>query len=69
MQIINQPFQGQLGNLLTEELKKNYSSLTIFSAFAKNSGVLRLKDAMENFRAKGHSIRAYIGIDLDGTSY
>ena len=69
MPIINQPFQGQLGDLLIEELKKDYSTFTIFSAFAKNSGVLRLKPSLEVFKARGHSINAYIGIDLDGTSY
>ncbi|HIQ95045.1 MAG TPA: phospholipase D family protein [Candidatus Limivivens merdigallinarum] len=69
MPIINQPFQGQLGSLLIEELKKDYSTFTIFSAFAKNSGVLRLKPSLEVFKARGHSINAYIGIDLDGTSY
>ena len=68
MPIINQPFQGQLGEILKNELKSNYSSLTIFSAFAKNSGVLRLKDSLNTFKSNG-TIRAFIGIDLDGTSY
>lgn len=35
MSVINQPFQGQLGTILINEIKQNYSSLTIFSAFAK----------------------------------
>ncbi len=69
MSIINQPFQGQLGNIIIDELNDNYSNLTIFSAFAKNSGVLRLKNALENHRAHGGRITAFIGIDLDGTSY
>lgn len=68
MAIINQPFQGQLGNILIENLSADYKSITIFSAFAKNSGVLRLKDALEKFRANGGFIKAFIGIDLDGTS-
>ncbi len=69
MSIINQPFQGQLGNILIEEIDSGYSSLTIFSAFAKNSGVLRLKESLQKFKVSGGKIRAFIGIDLDGTSY
>lgn len=69
MPIINQPFQGQLGEILKTELNSNYSSLTLFSAFAKNSGILRLKDSLKTFKSKDRTIRAFIGIDLDGTSY
>lgn len=70
MLILNQPFQGQLGDMLIDILNnKSYSKLTIFSAFAKNSGVLRLKSSLENFKKSGGSITAFIGIDLDGTSY
>ena len=69
MPILNQPFQGQLGEIIKAELSGNYQSLTIFSAFAKNSGVLRLKESLEKFRSLGGRIRAFIGIDLDGTSY
>jgi len=69
MPIINQPFQGQLGDILKAELVSDYNSFTIFSAFAKNSGVLRLKESFEKFRASGGTIKAFIGIDLDGTSY
>lgn len=53
MSVINQPFQGQLGTILINEIKQNYSSLTIFSAFAKNSGVLRLKNTLEEHRSNG----------------
>ncbi len=69
MAIINQPFQGQLGNILTDAMKQNYNTFTFFSAFAKNSGVLRMKPALEDFKARGGRISAFIGIDLDGTSY
>ena len=69
MVIINQPFQGQLGNILIEQIKNHYDTFIIFSAFAKNSGVLRMKPAMETFRSVGGKIIAFIGIDLDGTSY
>lgn len=69
MSIINQPFQGQLGDILKAELLKGYESFTIFSAFAKNSGVLRLKESIGAFKAAGGYVKAFIGIDLDGTSY
>ena len=69
MPIINQPFQGQLGNIIISELEKDYTEFTIFSAFAKNSGVLRLKDSIEKFKSNGGYVNAFIGIDLDGTSY
>lgn len=70
MKIVNQPFQGQLGNILIDEISKpEYEELLIFSAFAKNSGILRMKNSFEEFRKKGGKIKAFIGIDLDGTSY
>lgn len=70
MPILNQPFQGQLGNVLIDKIENyDYSSLTIFSAFAKNSGVLRLKSSLEKFKKSTGHIKAFIGIDLDGTSY
>ncbi len=70
MPILNQPFQGQLGNVLIDQLENfNYKHFIIFSAFAKNSGVLRLKSSLEKFKNDGGKITAFIGIDLDGTSY
>lgn len=70
MSILNQPFQGQLGNVLIDKIDNNsFSNLTIFSAFAQNSGVLRLKSSLEKFKKSGGHIKAFIGIDLDGTSY
>ncbi len=69
MSILNQPFQGQLGDILINELSNNYSTFTIFSAFAKNSGILRLKKSIEQFKSNGGKVNAFIGIDLDGTSY
>lgn len=69
MPILNQPFQGQLGDILISKLSEDYTSITIFSAFAKNSGVLRLKDSLVSFKKSGGYIKAFVGIDLDGTSY
>ncbi|MBQ3514063.1 MAG: phospholipase D family protein [Lachnospiraceae bacterium] len=70
MSILNQPFQGQLGNVLIDKIENsNYNQITIFSAFAKNSGVLRLKSSLKKFKQANGKITAFIGIDLDGTSY
>ncbi len=69
MLMLNQPFNGQLGNLLIDKMQQDYNRLVVFSAFAKNSGVLRLKPAMEQFKANGGHISAFIGVDAHGTSY
>ena len=69
MNILNQPFDGQLGDILIEKMSENYSRLMIFSAFAKNSGVLRLKPAIEQFKQNGGYVEAFIGVDAHGTSY
>ncbi|MFG6604112.1 MULTISPECIES: hypothetical protein [unclassified Sulfitobacter] len=70
MELMNQPFSGQLGNRLIELLEsKNYHTLNIAVAFAKNSGVLRIKSALETFRAQGGEVNIFVGVDLGGTSY
>lgn len=70
MELFNQPFTGQLGNRLIEALDSNdYNTLNIIVAFAKNSGVLRLKDSFEKFRDKGGKVNIYVGVDLSGTSF
>lgn len=70
MELMNQPFTGQLGNRLIELLNsRNYQTLNIVVAFAKNSGVLRIKEALENFRNHGGEVNVYVGVDLGGTSY
>lgn len=70
VQLINQPLDGQIGNYLQSYLESSkFNKLIIVVAFAKNSGVLRLKKAFETFRKSGARIEAYVGIDLDGTSY
>src|SRR5690554_6131138 len=67
---MNQPFTGQLGNRLIELLNApDYQTLNIVVAFAKNSGVLRIKDALERFRERGGRVNVYVGVDLGGTSY
>jgi len=72
MIILNQPFHGQFGELLCEKLSQplgRIASFKMFSAFAKNSGVLRLKPALEQFKNAGGYITAFIGVDAHGTSY
>lgn len=70
MIMLNQPFNGQLGEILIEKINSNiYDRLTILSAFAKNSGVLRLKPTLQEFKRNGGHIEAFIGIDAHGTSY
>ena len=70
MELMNQPFTGQLGDRLIELLDSSeYDTLNIAVAFAKNSGVLRIKDALDRFRERGGKVNAYLGIDLGGTSY
>lgn len=70
MELMNQPFSGQLGNRLIEFLESSdYHSLNIFVAFAKNSGVLRIKNSLNKFRKRGGVVNAYVGVDLGGTSY
>jgi HKD family nuclease len=70
MEVMNQPFSGQLGNRLIELLESSdYHTLDIAVAFAKNSGVLRIKDSLKKFREEGGKINVYVGVDLGGTSY
>lgn len=70
MRIVNQPYDDQLGNLLLDELESGgYKNLVIMVAFAKLSGVLRLKSALEKFREDGGVITTFVGIDHDGTSF
>ena len=70
MELMNQPFSGQLGDRLIELLDSaDYHTLNVAVAFAKNSGVLRVKDAFSQFRERGGSVNVYGGVDLGGTSY
>lgn len=70
MTLLNQPFNGQLGQLLIEKMNNGqYNRLTMLSAFAKNSGVLRLKPYLQAFKQSGGYIEVFIGVDAHGTSY
>lgn len=70
MELMNQPISGQLGDRILELLgSSHYHTLNIAVAFAKNSGVLRIKGGLEQFRTHGGKVNAYVGVDLGGTSY
>ncbi len=67
---MNQPFTGQLGNRLIELLESpDFHTLKIFVAFAKNSGVLRVKKSLEKFRVRGGKVDVYVGVDLGVTTF
>ena len=70
MELMNQPFTGQLGNRLIDLLDSpDFHTLNIAVAFAKNSGVLRIKDSLKKFRDRGGKVNVYVGVDLGGTSH
>lgn len=68
---INQPFNNQsAGEYLTKQLEDpSCVELKMAVAFAKTSGVNRLKKSMDAFRARGGKVTACVGIDLAGTTY
>lgn len=69
MRVVNQPYDDQLGDLLLRELASGrYRTLTIAVAFAKLSGVLRIKPGLDDFRKTGGRVVAFVGIDAGGTS-
>lgn len=70
MKLLNQPVSGQLGDRLIELLASgSYHTVNIAVAFARNSGVLRIKDSLAKFRDGGGIVNVYVGVDLGGTSY
>lgn len=69
MKIISQPFSS-LGDYLIEILRsREYHTFNFAVAFAKSSGVLKIKNALEAFKKNNGKINAYIGIDMKITSY
>lgn len=70
MELLSQPFTGQLGNRLIDLLDSGkYHTLNILVAFAKTSGVLRIKAAIGQFRSHGGKVNVIVGVDLGGTSH
>lgn len=57
------------GNVLIDSLiDKNYNSFRAFVAFVSLGGINNMLDELIAFKARGGSVRLYIGIDLNGTS-
>ena len=70
IELIDQPIGEQLGTILKGKLSEyKYKYFIIVSAFAKNSGVLRIKESIQKFRDNGGKVEAFIGLDAHGTSY
>lgn len=67
---IHQPINGTLGELLITELESNqYKRFFITVAYAKISGVSRIKSALKTFKSNGGEINCFIGIDQFNTTY
>jgi len=70
VEISHQPYEGALGDTLIEQIESGkYQQLEFMVAFARQSGVLRLKSSFDKLRTAGGTISAFVGIDMDGTSY
>lgn len=67
---IYQPRNGNLGDKIIENLKSNnYTRLNIAVAYAKLSGVNRLKPSLLEFKSLGGEINCFVGIDQYNTTY
>lgn len=67
---IHQPHNGNLGSKIIELLNSHeYSRLNISVAYAKLSGVNRLKPYLLNFKHSGGQINCFVGIDQCNTTY
>lgn len=67
---LHQPYNGMLGVHLQEQLENSkYKRVYISAAYAKLSGVARLKDSLSKFKANGGTIVCIIGIDQRNTTY
>ena len=71
MDILCQPYNGYFGDVLISQINSGrYDRIDILSAFAKNSGVLRLQSPLLNYKSTTNgTINAFIGVDAHGTSY
>lgn len=67
---IHQPHNGNLGSRIIEQLNSSaYSRLSISVAYAKLSGVNRLKPHLLNFKRFNGQINCFVGIDQCNTTY
>ncbi len=68
--VIHQPLNGQFGTILNNVLtSSDYKKFDFVTAYAKMSGVMRMKEAMLHFKKNGGYIRAFVGIDQHNTTY
>ncbi len=71
---VNQPLDGadrRLGdhlNGLLRQLQPPFERMLVAVAFAKSSGVSRIAEGLEYFRARGGNVQAIVGISRRGTS-
>lgn len=69
MKLVYQPApRHRLGDLLREELARDWTDFRAAVAFVKSSGVRHLAEPLANFSRKGR-IDLVVGIDHGGTSY
>ena len=67
---IYQPHNGNLGDKIIDNLKSNnYTRFNICVAYAKLSGVNRLKPSLLDFKSSGGEINCFVGIDQCNTTY
>lgn len=67
---IHQPHNGNLGSKIIEQLNSSsYSRLSISVAYAKISGVNRLKPYLLKFKQSNGQINCFVGIDQCNTTY
>lgn len=69
MRLFNQPRGGELGAELEDNLASSeFDILYIMAAYARRSGVSRLKPYLERFSDGGGEIQIVVGIDQNNTS-
>jgi HKD family nuclease len=70
--ILNQPSEGRLGVALVDAIQQTgatgFDAVRILSAYVKRSGVSLLYQPLKDFRQRGGSVRAAVGIDSGNTS-
>lgn len=68
--VLLQPYEGTLGDTLNNMIRfSEYKHLYISCAYAKFSGISRLKESIDEFKSKGGKLFCFIGIDQHNTSY
>jgi len=72
-EVLSQPASGFFGSRLIQEIGlsnyKHYDRIVILVAYARHSGVLRLKPAIEKFMAAGGKVDIAVGVGQGNTTY